>query len=100
MSDLRDHVVVVVIAARRRFRQQARVLVRIEAQHARCHDPRLREHFGVFERHLVAERVALPCELLDDVQLIGVKISALLEPGQIVKCDRVDDERVAFPATH
>ena len=65
MADLRHHVRVVVVAARRRFGKQTRVLVRIETKRPRRHHPRLGEHVGVLNRDLVDERVALARETLD-----------------------------------
>jgi hypothetical protein len=45
------------------------------------------------KRLLVRPRIAL-----DDVELVGVRMSEVIEPGRFVEADDVDDERIAFPA--
>ena len=59
MPNLRHHVRVVVVAARRHFGEETCVLVRIETKRPRRHHPRLGEHVGILDRDLVDERIAL-----------------------------------------
>ena len=55
--------------------------------------------FGIFDRHLVGDRVrVLQRVALDEVKCLAVKVARLVEPGAVVVILDVHDERVAFPA--
>jgi hypothetical protein len=58
----------------------------------------MRERARVLERHVVDERAVVgPGVPLDDVQLLGMRCTASIEPELVVEADGVDDERIAVP---
>ena len=60
----------------------------------------MRQRAGIFEDDVIEERAVVRARVaLDDVELLGVRRAAAIEPELVVEADRIDDERVAFPVT-
>src|SRR5437773_11811614 len=97
MPDLGNHVVIVEIPARITLANEG-LGIRVEPQRSRTHYPRLEQHIGILYRDFIAQSVSFPAQFLDDVHVVGMKISASIEPREIVEPDGVDDQRIAFPA--
>src|SRR5712691_1047709 len=76
------------------------VAVGIQFQYSRGHHPRLQQHSGILHRDLVVESVALAPKFLDHMHVVGMEISASIEPRGVVEANRVNDERVALPMSH
>src|SRR5262249_4728183 len=71
----------------------------IQPKCARSHHPGLQQHSWIVDRDLIMESVPLPPQFLDHVHVVSVKISASVEPSDVVEADRVNDESIAFPMT-
>ena len=71
------------------------VLIRAVPDHRE--GPRVRA--WIVDGDLVVEMIEVrPAEALDDVQLLGVRMSCEIEPEAIVEAHLVHDERVPLPA--
>src|SRR5438093_9290661 len=90
MSDLVNHVAVIDIAARIAFANEG-LGIRIEPECSRSHHPRLEQHTGIVYRDLIAQSVPFAPECLDHMHVVGVKISAFVQPSEVVEDDRIDD---------
>ena len=97
MPDLGNHVAVVHIPAWITLANEG-LGIRVKPQCSRTHYPRLEQHIGILYRDFIAQSVSFPAQFLDDVHVVGMKISASIEPREIVEPDGVDDQRIAFPA--
>src|SRR5215472_3010670 len=63
------------------------------------HHPWLDEHVGILDSHLVKNFIALPGQLLDDMQVGGMEEAAASEPRRIDEVGGIDHQRVALPFT-
>src|SRR5438876_437776 len=97
MPDLGNHVAVVHIPAWITLANEG-LGIRVKPQCSRTHYPRLEQHIGILYRDFIAQSVSFPAQFLDEVHVVGMKISASIEPREIVEPDGVDDQRIAFPA--
>src|SRR6266516_1310664 len=98
MSDLGDHVCIVDIAAGVALANVG-LGIGIELQYSRSHHPRLQQHSWILYSDLIVQGVSLAPQFLDRVHVVGVKISAFVEPGGIVEPNRVNHESIALPMT-
>src|SRR5215217_5695881 len=62
--------------------------------------PRTREHFGIFDRHFVADCISADRRItLDKMQRVAMKISSPIEPVFSVEVRDVDNQRIFLPMT-
>ena len=59
-----------------------------------------REDRGIFDGDRVVQEIPLAGETLGHLHLVRVEQTALIEPRQVVERDRLNHERIAFPASH
>src|SRR5438552_8483325 len=65
-----------------------------------CVLPRLREGLRILDGHFPVDVTEVgPREALHEMQPIAVRMADRIQPGLAVEVDRVDHQRVAFPAT-
>src|SRR5258705_13871089 len=88
----------VLLEARRIFFEQ-RLRVRIDPHRPRRHLPRLGEDLRIFDGRAPRQRLAFAREALDNVRLRAMKPAIGAEPAVFDEMSRIDDERVAVPAT-
>src|SRR6185295_1249416 len=69
-------------------------------EYSRREHQRLRQDIRVFERQVVEDGVALTPELLDDMHLVGMKVTATPDPCRVDEADGVEHERIALPVSH
>src|ERR1700722_13646128 len=63
------------------------------------HHPWLDKVVRILDGHLVNNFITLPSQLLNDVQVGGVKQAAASEPSGVVEVGGIDHQRVALPFT-
>src|SRR5213592_1403579 len=98
MSDLGNHVSIVDIAAGVALANVG-LGIGIELQYSRSHHPGLQQYSGIVYSDLIVQGVTLAPQFLDQVHVVGMKISASVEPGGIVEPNRVNHEIIALPMT-
>src|SRR5256885_1181652 len=79
MSDLVNHVAVILIAARIAFANES-LRIGVEPECPRSHHPRLEQDTGIVYRHLIPQRVPFAPKCLGHMHVVGVKISAFVQP--------------------
>src|SRR5258705_4654611 len=76
-----------------------RLRIRIDPHRPRRHLPRLGEDLRIFDGRAPRQRLAFAREALDNVRLRAMKPAIGAEPAVFDEMSRIDDERVAVPAT-
>ena len=56
-----------------------------------------REQSGIFQLHGISKRVSLANETLDDMQVVVVPGTIVVDPGIRAEVDDIHDQRVGFP---
>src|SRR5690606_9874718 len=97
VTKLGDDVALFVVLAVAALDAEQAAALADERHHQRLLPPRLQQHLGILDDHLVEHLVALAREALDDPHVPGVEDAAAREPGRRLEADRLDHERVAFP---
>src|ERR1051325_5041394 len=87
-----------VLAARFNFGDEAGVGVGVQADLGLGQHARLDQDLGVLDRDRIVQHVAFAANPLDDVQLLRVEEAPARQPRPGIEADRVDHQRVAFPA--
>ena len=96
MPKLRGYVLRLVHFAKRALMLYCRLALTHPQNFVR-HHPWLDEHVGILDGHLVKNLVALPGQLLNDMQIGGMKQAAASEPRRIDEVGGIDHQRVALP---
>ena len=92
VPDLGDHIREVHVAARIAF-MDVGFWIRVEPQRTWRHFPGLEQHTGIIDDRLIVQDVSFARQFFDHVHVVGMEISASIQPREVVKPDGVDDER-------